>query len=221
MPQFNTKIIRSKRKTLALSVTRDAMLVVKAPKFTPQMYINSFIKLHENWIHEQIARALVHKKVSSKTYQDGETFLFLGIERKLRMGDYPEVVLKQNTLYFPQVLQFRAQKQLISWYKKQARDIISQQVREFSSRMNTSCASLTFSDTRSQWGSCTVDNKLQFSWRLIMAPILVVNYVVVHELAHTIEKNHSRDFWRIVRSYCPSYNRQRKWLNDHGNELVV
>ncbi len=75
--------------------------------------------------------------------------------------------------------------------------------------------------TKSQWGSCTHDNKLQFSWRLIMTPITVLNYVVIHELAHTTQKNHSRAFWDVVRRHCPSYNRQRKWLKEHGNSLVV
>lgn len=217
---IETKIIRSRRKTVALSVTPDATLIVKAPLFTPKFFINSFIKQHEEWIKKQI-QVVQERKQLEKDYRNGEIFLFLGLERQLDIGNYPEVALQDNKIVFPQALLFRAKKQLIAWYKKQAKIIITQQVEQYAKQMKTSYGSITFSDTRSQWGSCTHENNLQFSWRLIMAPILVINYVVVHELAHTFEKNHSREFWHIVNAYCPSYKRQRKWLSEHGKELVI
>lgn len=215
------KIIRSKRKTLALTVASDATIIVKAPNFTPKLFIDSFINKHADWIEKQLERVQKQRIPPERKYQDGDIFLFLGIEHQLKMGNYTDISFKDSKLLFPQVLQFRVQKQLISWYKKQAKSIITRQVEYYSRQMKTSYGSITFSDTKSQWGSCTHENNLQFSWRLIMTPILVVNYVVVHELAHTMEKNHSKDFWRIVRSYCPSYNRQRKWLRENGNNLIV
>lgn len=206
---------------MALQITPDATLIVKAPHFTPTFFINRFIKDHDEWIQKQIQKVEVHTRVRNKTYVNGEEFLFLGMKLTLELDTFTEISVSKNKLLFPQGLQFRAQKQLTSWYKKQAKQIITQQVKDFASKMDTDFAAITFADTKSQWGRCTVDNRLQFNWRLIMSPILVIQYVVVHELAHTIEKNHSHKFWHIVSTYCPSYKRQRKWLKEYGNELVV
>ncbi|HRN69773.1 MAG TPA: SprT family zinc-dependent metalloprotease [Candidatus Woesebacteria bacterium] len=216
-----TKIIRSKRKSLALTITPDATLIVKAPNFTPQFFINSFIRKHEDWIQKQLEKLEKRPQVRPKNYEADDTFLFLGMNLGLQYHDLPEISIQKSTLLFPSALKFRAQKQLTAWYKKQAREIITKQVEYYAKLMNTSYTGLTFSDTKSQWGSCSYDNKLQFSWRLIMTPITVINYVVVHELAHTFEKNHSKNFWEIVGKYVPSYRRQKKWLKEHGNTLVV
>jgi predicted metal-dependent hydrolase len=216
-----TKIIRSKRRSIAMTITPDATLVVKVPRLIPNFMINSFIKDHEEWIQKQLQKLEKRPVSEPKKYEPSEKFLFLGMELAFEYYDGVETVVKDGKLLFPKGLEFRAQKQLTAWYKKQAREIITTQVEYFAKQMGTSYTSLTFSDTKSQWGSCTHDNKLQFSWRLIMTPITVVNYVVIHELAHTTQKNHLKAFWDVVRRHCPSYNRQRKWLKEHGNTLVV
>jgi len=216
-----TKIIRSKRRSLALTITPDATLIVKAPQFLPQFLINSFIKSHREWIDKQLEKLETRPKIIAKQYKNGEEFLFLGMKLKLEYRDVSDIIMKDNLLIIPQLLQFRAQKQLIAWYKKQARQIITKQVDYYSEQMKTEYTSLTFSDTKTQWGSCTHDNKLQFSWRLVMTPITVINYVVIHELAHTFEKNHSREFWEIVNKFSPSYRRQKKWLKEYGSTLII
>lgn len=214
------KVIRSKRKTVALSIAPDASIIVKAPRFTPMFFINSFVKKHQDWISQQ--QALIKKKIvtQKKELQHGDLALFLGIQHEVIFGDFLEIAAKDNKILFPKAMQFIAKKQIDIWYQQQARKIIRTQVDHFAAEMKTHYTGLTFSDTSSQWGSCTAENKLQFSWRLIMAPILVVNYVVVHELAHTFEKNHSQRFWRVVAKYCPSYQRQRNWLKRQGNTLI-
>lgn len=147
--------------------------------------------------------------------------MYLGMEIQLKFSNSSEIRLEKDKLLFPKALEFRIQKSLQTWFKNQAQRLITQQVEYFARQMRTNYTELTFSDTKSQWGRCTHDNRLQFSWRLIMTPITTINYVVVHELAHTLERNHSKTFWSIVRRYCPSYNRQRNWLKEHGNSLIV
>lgn len=134
---------------------------------------------------------------------------------------YPEIAIRGNTLLFPQPALFRAQKELTGWYVREARAIITKRVQFYAKQMHTSYLDLTFSDTRSQWGSCSSDNKLQFSWRLIMAPLLVIDYVVIHELAHTKEKNHSWAFWSKVRYFKPTYRLQKQWLDSNGVLLII
>lgn len=150
-----------------------------------------------------------------------KTFLYLGKECTLQTGNYQGIVLQEERLLFPHVLQFRLEQELTTWYVQQARKVISNQVIFYAKQMKTTYASLKFSDTKSQWGSCSHDNNLQFSWRLIMAPLLVLNYVVIHELTHTMEKNHSANFWSKVRFHNPSYRQQITWLQKHGNSLKI
>lgn len=156
-----------------------------------------------------------------KTYVSGEAFLYLGKTVHLTFGNYSNIHIKGNRLFFPQVLQFRVQKELTSWYIKEAKRIIIERLEFYAKHMNLSHGIVTFSDTKSRWGACAPNNDLQFNWRLVMTPLLTINYVVVHELVHTVEKNHSRDFYSRVRYYCPTYRIQRDWLNTNGHLLIV
>lgn len=153
--------------------------------------------------------------------QEGDKYFYLGRKFFLTMGNYPVIRIHGEQLEFPQFLAFRGQKELTTWYIKQARDIITRRTNWYAGQMRTSFYDITFSDTRSQWGSCSKDNRLQFCWRLILAPLLVINYVVVHELAHTLEKNHSSFFWRKVRNVNPSYRQEQKWLQQFGHTLLL
>jgi predicted metal-dependent hydrolase len=152
--------------------------------------------------------------------KEGE-YLFLGKTLTLKPGNYTSIAVKGDWLLFPQAALFRKDKELTSWYITQARALITRQTERYAKEMKTDFKEITFSDTRSQWGRCTYDNRLQFSWRLIMAPLLVLNYVVIHELAHTFEKNHTQMFWMKVRNFNPSYRQQIKWLKEYGTTLKV
>jgi len=118
-------------------------------------------------------------------------------------------------------LLFRGKTELTNWYIQEAKRRITERVDFFSQRMNTTYRRISFSDTSSKWGSCFPDNALQFNWRLVMAPIIVIDYVVVHELAHTTEKNHGPKFWRIVASQKPAYKQHIQWLKENSNKLQM
>ncbi|MBI4080926.1 MAG: M48 family metallopeptidase [Candidatus Levybacteria bacterium] len=214
MPKIH--IITSDRRSMSLQIAPDATLVVKAPHGVSGRQITSFVEQHQDWIEKRLH--LIKKRQQFR--QDG-TRLFLGKTLTLHPGNYTQIKVQGDLLLFPQALLFRREKELTSWYAHQAKEIITKQVEFYAKEMKTSFRSITFSDTRSQWGRCTHDNRLQFSWRLVMAPLLVLNYVVIHELAHTIEKNHTQYFWTKVRNFNPSYRQQIKWLKDHGPKLTI
>jgi len=209
------KITHSHRKTIGLHVLSDGTVEVKAPFLMPKFFINRFIDANREWI-EKRTKLIQKKKTLKKTYTHGETFLYLGNEHTLHTGDFLNIQIQDDKLFFPKALQFRAKKEIENWYIRQAKEVITSEVKRHATEMNTSYKSITFSDTKSQWGRCTHDNRLQFSWRLVMTPLLVLRYVVVHELAHTLEKNHSFLFWSKVRAVNPSYKQQIKWLKEHG-----
>lgn len=217
---FQVNIIRSARRTISMHIESDGSLLVKAPIFMTRWEINRFINKHTAWIEKK--RAILREHVPAKRkFITGDEFLYLGKKYTLTIGDYKNISATDGKLLFPIALEFRIQKEIQTWYVRQAKEIITKQVEDYAKLMNTEFVNISFSDTSSKWGSCTPDNRLQFNWRLIMSSILVINYVVVHELAHTIHKNHSPAFWSMVGRFNPSYRTQRNFLKSHGHVLMI
>lgn len=214
------QIIRSHRSSLTLHVGPGGEVIVKAPFLVPNFVIKRFIKEKEEWIKRSIEK-LEARKPAQKKYVEGEEFLFLGKTYHLKLHSGTHIVLRDNFLLLPKASLFRAQKELAAWYMQQAREVISSRVELHAKEMKATYTGLLFSDTKSKWGTCFADNFLQFNFRLIMTPLMVLDYVVIHELTHTTEKNHSDAFWRKVRLYTPAYKQHRKWLNDNAQLLTV
>lgn len=212
------KIIRSSRSSISISISPQGEVVVKAPHLVPSFLIKQFISKKQDWIEKHLQK-LEEKKARSKKYINGEEFWYLGKIYKLHIGNYKEITLT-DTLNFPNFLIFRAKKELTSWYLKQAKEKITQRVSYHASQIGTQYKSLLFSDTKSKWGTCGPENDLQFNWRLIMTPLMVVDYVVIHELVHTLEKNHSGKFWRKVGLHTPAFRQHKKWLNQNAHLLT-
>lgn len=214
-------IERSNRRTIAVQVMPDASVLVKAPVKISEKQIHQFLDENAAWIEGKIKHVQQHVRVMKHTYENGDMFYFLGSQYPLAIGNYKEIAVKDGKLQFPDFLTFRIKKELSDWYIREGKKIITERVEWYTQQMQASFVDLTFSDTKSQWGRCTQDNRLQFNWRLVMAPLLTINYVVVHELAHTFQKNHAASFWSKVRFYNPTYRQQRKWLETHGNSLTL
>ncbi len=214
------QVIRSHRASISIHITPEGKVVVKAPHLVPQFVINNFLKEKESWI-EKTLQKVTSRVIPTRTYTEGEIFYFLGESHKLSFYDGIEIHLKDGQLLFPKALQFRIQKELPDWFLKHAKEVIQKRLQVKAIEMHASFGDVRFSDTSSKWGTCFPDNSLQFNWRLIMAPLMVLDYVVIHELAHTTEKNHSDSFWRKVRQFTPAYRQHRKWLNDNAHLLTV
>jgi hypothetical protein len=105
------------------------------------------------------------------------------------------------------------------WYRREARRRIGAVLEERAAALGVDVARVSIRDTSSRWGSCSTTGALSFSWRLLLAPAAVLDYVVVHELCHRREHNHSRRFWAHVASACPSWREHARWLREHGREL--
>ena len=211
-------IIREHRMSISLRITREGEVVVKAPRFAPQFLIDQFLDSKKDWIEKTLAKVSV-RLPKKRRYVEGEEFLFLGNPHTLTFYNGIDIIAKEGKLYFPKALVFRIQKEMESWLVKQAKDIISKRVVEHAKRMRASYKDIFFSDTISKWGTCFADNTLQFNWRLVMTPLIVIDYVVIHELTHTTEKHHQAAFWRRVGLFTPAYRQHRKWLNENMHLL--
>ncbi len=213
-------IIRARRRTLALIINPDATLTVKAPFFTPQFFIDRFVKEKEEWIRKKMVQIQMHPKAEKKQFVNGEQFLFLGKSYQLKIVDHSAIVLGES-LFFPFKFNMSIKKRLLQWYKDRSLQHVTARVKGYATVMNVDYKTITLSNAKLRWGACTGTNELSFNWRLIMAPLDIMDYVVVHELAHIFEKNHSKKFWALVFKYCPDYKLKRKWLKVNGKALEV
>ncbi len=244
MPQIKiAKIIRSKRKSLALAITADAELIVRAPFRTSLEYIEKIAAQKIGWIERKIREIQKQPKTIKKNFIAGEEFLYLGEKYQLKITDGLKIELSETRLrsssgglrhaeaelrrgegeglFFPKVFLWRAKERLEDWYKKQALKEVSSRVKTAARKLNLNYRSIKISGAKTNWGSCGPKNSLNFNWRLIMAPETVVDYVIIHELTHIVEKNHSRGFWKKVEAEMPEYKKYRKWLRENGKMLVL
>lgn len=217
------KIVRSKRKTITLVVTADAKLVVRAPLNTSTDYIKNLVEKKKKWITEKqqaIARRNeVHKE---KQFINGEGFMFLGNSYKLEISKHEQqVILKNGKLILPETELSTAGEKIRQWYKNEAKRVIQERVEYYSQLTGIKYKSVKITDAKRRWGSCGPKGSLNFTWRLIMAPLRIVDYVVVHELAHIDFPDHSKNFWARVRTIMPDFEKQLKWLEENQKLLDV
>jgi len=218
------QIIRSKRRrrTLALCVERNGAVVVRVPLRVTQEAVHRFIKEKEHWIHRKLAQIREQQKHSKlKEFVPGERFFYLGQPYTLQMTQDDE---NQRPLVFGDGLfrlragfRDRTKDLFIQWYREQAETIIRQRIQHYQDRIQVRPRGDRITSAKHQWGGCSAKNTLTFTWRLMMAPLSVIDYVIVHELAHIREKNHSPRFWKIVEQQLPDYRELRKWLKDYGH----
>lgn len=197
------QLIRSKRKTLLLQIKTDGSLVVRAPMRYDISRINNFITQKTNWIiTKQSAmrkRFLLQQKIlkdQAKSREEG--ILLLGKKQKINFQNL------QN------------KNELILWYKREALKYIEPQLDIFAKNINAKYHKIKITSARKRWGSCSTQGNINFSWRLIMAPKEIVDYVIAHEVAHLLHKNHSSKFWNCVEKMIPDYKNHNLWLRKNG-----
>lgn len=110
---------------------------------------------------------------------------------------------------------------LEQWLRERAAETIAERTREYSRNIGVSYNNIRIKDTRTRWGSCSSKGNLNFSWRIIMAPTEVMDYIIIHELCHLIHMNHSKEYWAAVESYMPDYSRHKEWLRTNGMRLHI
>jgi predicted metal-dependent hydrolase len=216
------KIVRSKRKTLSLIVNAEGELIVRAPLKTPAEFIEGFIEKKTSWIlDKQAMMKEKNKRHLVKKLQDGESLLYLGECYRLTVTEEVEkITVAKDYLLVPSSA-IELKQAIIAWYYLQSFRVFTERLNYYSHITGLNHQSLKISNATKRWGSCSNKGSINLSWRLVMCPLPVVDYVVIHELSHLKHLNHSKDFWNIVRAIMPDYEEHRKWLKDNANILDV
>ena len=217
------KIIRSKRKTIALQITEDAKLIIRVPYGVSEEVIKRVVVKHADWIRKKKEEILLRDpKFVKKEFVNGEGFLYLGKYYKLTIieAQSEPLVFKNGFLLSKNYLPI-AKQVFVNWYRERAHEKISERVKWYAKKRGFKYNRVNITHAQKRWGSCSAKGNLNFSWRLVMAPLCVIDYVVVHELVHLEEMNHSKSFWNKVKMLMPDYEKHKNWLKKNGHLLRI
>lgn len=210
-----------RRKSIGLSVTTDGKLVIHAPYGTPPAKIAQVVAKHRAWIERQAAA----RREAWARLKEGEAF-YLGQPYRLTLGLGAREAVELGTRELRVWLK-RADDPgwpaLRAWYRRQGELIIQARLRAYSAQMGLTVARVEVRDWKSRWGEYRPGARglLRFNWRLILLPAEILDYVVVHELAHLKEPGHTPSFWLLVSKVLPDYAPRRRWLNHYGAPFLL
>lgn len=214
------RVVLSRRRAMALVVTPEAAVIVRAPAGTDLPRIEKFVRNHRQWIERKVAAARARPPVPEKKFVAGEIFFYLGAPCPLRFIPGPGPVIGPGgALCLPESSRDRAGTLIAEWYRRRAGEYLAARCARFAPAFGRRPAGVGITGAAKRWGSCSFSGRLNFSWRLVMAPGEVIDYVVVHELAHLVHPDHSRAFWAEVARVLPDYPARRKWLRENGDLL--
>ncbi|MBS0645841.1 MAG: M48 family metallopeptidase [Verrucomicrobia bacterium] len=220
---FEYEVKYSKRKTLNITVERDRKIIVRAPEHTSLKKIEEVLQSKSQWLKEKINHAQKYPvEYRPKEFVSGETLLYLGKNYQLLVVDEPiEGIEFDQRFRISKANQPNANALFKKWYLKQALKLIEPLATHYAKNLGVVYNQFKTSEMKYRWGSCTPNNNIIFNWRIVKAPMYVLEYLVAHELVHLMESNHTPRFWNILSIQVPHYEKAKKWLKENGHLLEV
>ena len=229
IPYEERRSVRYRRITLSVLCDR---IRISAPKNASAKQLKEFINFKQAWILKHWLEAQELQQRPLKQYIDGEQFPYRGRELELVIKRYSRSSIRVSlegqvlVVHIPHELPdigrlTNIQNAVAVWYKVQARRVFINKICEHEKRMQVTHNDFRLKDQKTRWGSCSSKGNLNLNWRIIMGPEEVIDYLIVHELAHLTHPDHSERFWQRVAVFMPEYAQWRKWLKDHGHELSL
>lgn len=212
---FKYTVLRKNVRNSRIRVSNDLCVTVIVPKNCPDKNIENLIHNKRNWINKTLSRL----KNNSKTIElSRDEILLLGsaykfeidasLENKVHTSGVMKKVISGQNLMTDKILR-------VAWYKHIANKFIKQRVSEIADKNGFVFNRIFIRDQKTKWGTCSSNKNLSFNWRIILCPMNVLDYLIVHELSHLNQMNHSAKFWQSVETLCPDYRYSKKWLKEH------
>ncbi|MTI49066.1 MAG: M48 family metallopeptidase [Firmicutes bacterium] len=227
--EFN--IIRSNRKTMEIRITPPSTIIVRAPGNITEKAIIQSVEEKKQWILNKLdeLKDIDYSKYK-KSFVEGEKFLYLGDEYTLQFVVDPSekkirVTFENNKLYIisrsNNLIKEKIKLAIEKWYREETLKQILNIVEAHQLSFNSRPRSIRVKEQKKRWGSCNSKKDLMFNWRLGMAPVHIIEYVVVHEMCHMVHLNHSKDFWNLVEKINPDYKERKVWFKKNGHKLTL
>jgi predicted metal-dependent hydrolase len=218
--------VSGRARRLRLVIRPGSGLQVIVPRGAGLAWIEGAIREKSAWITRKLASMATQAILSPPPLVEGRVLSYLGepVRLALATGAAPgrfRAALREGVLTLTLAAHDEAtvRAALEAWYRRQARVVFAARLAHCNTAYGFSFGRVTIKDQKSRWGSCSQRGNLNFNWRLLLAPLSVLDYVVYHELAHLKEPNHASAFWALVATACPDYRQQRRWLKQHSQEL--
>ena len=221
---FAYELKRTKRKTIGIKITTEGAVIVMAPSYVSEREIKKVLKTKENWVEK---KKIEIKKAKEQMAGDlaflKERLFYLGQLYQVDVVLEPEFLKPSVGLYgekiyimVPSFEEKEMKMMLEQWYRMEAKKIIVDRVALYQEQIGVLVNQIRIKEKKTRWGSASSKGNLNFNWKLVMAPLEVLDYVVIHELCHLKEMNHSSAFWKLVKQYDPDYKEHRNWLKEKG-----
>ena len=224
--EFQVEVKRTdRRKSASISLQGD-IVKVSVPKSLSDNRVRELINKRTAWIKTKLNEESLKPPYKPKEYVSGETFPYLGRNYRLKVtrGDASTIKMVGGYLlatvnHSEKNKHYTVRHLLETWYHRQAARRLKEKTERLSKVIGVSPKSVSIKNYKSRWGSCSSNGDLTYNWRIILAPHRIVDYVVVHELCHLLEHNHSPKYWKHVEHYVPNWREHRDWLRKHTTEL--
>jgi predicted metal-dependent hydrolase len=220
---INYSIQYSARKTISIIVERDRRVVVRAPLNTSEEIIAKEVNKRKRLLQEKITKVQKYPSQKlTKQFVSGETLLYLGKHYKLYVTDTEfEGVTFDNKFFIGKKNQNQANILFRNWYIKSAKEVLIPKVKVIAEQLGVTYNNINILDLKYRWGSCTPKDNIHFNWRIIKAPMTVIEYIIIHELTHLLEANHTKEFWNRIAVMQPGFEKAKSWLKEFGFELEI
>lgn len=216
--EFEYLLFRSpRRRRLSVQITPAGEVVVRTPLHLPHETVELFLNKYASWIKQKLLGA---RQNPPHCFNEGEEFYYLGTPYRLLFGDSGSHSIKFDEAFIVAAeLSAKAEELLVNWMRRQALKHLEKRTPELAATHNLQYNRMSLNDAGTNWGSCSSKGCLRFNWRLIQCPPEVIDYIIVHELAHLQEMNHSPRYWALVARMYPDYEKHKNWLKRNVSRL--
>jgi predicted metal-dependent hydrolase len=230
---FEYEIKRNKRisANTSIKISPAGKVIVSAPTWVPVFIIRKFVEDKADWIRDHLSK--LPKTKENKGFSSGDKLLFFGEEIELEINNSDKFVRTKfdfidgkfkvdiSSIHTGEKYHQEIRTSMERWYMEQGIAVITEKVNRFAQIIGVDYSKITIKKVSSIWGSCSYQNNLSFSRKLIMAPHVIVDYVVIHEVCHMVHRNHSSHFWGLVCKLDPSFRQHRHWLKLNSHLLSI
>lgn len=226
-------VVRSpRRRTVTISVDPDRRVTVRCPSDTSPQKLREIVLGKAPWVLGHLIGPHGQEAPPQREYVSGETFTYLGRRARLRVTISPdqlkpEVLLRSGFLWVHLPATDQADRAetvrsaLAAWYRRRAGDRLPERVDRYAALLGIPPPPVLVRDQAKRWGSCDSKGCLRINWRIVMAPMRLVDYVVAHELCHLTHRDHSAQFWKLLATLLPDYESRRAELARRGPQLTL
>ncbi len=222
--ELTYELKKTNRKTISLTIERNNDIIIKAPLHATDEKVEDFFVRKQLWIYTKLEEKKQFMDCpDKKEFVDGEGFYYLWRMYKLQLVDNVDykITFQKNTFFLNRQYTNIWKELFIEWYKQRFEKRVTSRIKLLSNIHGLHPTKVSVKELKNRWGSCTSDNKLNFHWKVMLAPLWVIEYIIIHELCHIKVKSHSPKYWDLLAKHMPDYEWYKDWLKRNGWEFIL